>query len=51
MNYGYYAKKDKKKEILDSVRTVSEEQALEFFCARKNLSLDKFTEIYIVVEL
>jgi len=51
MNYGYYAKRNKKKEILDSVRTISEEHALEFFCARKNLSIDKFLEIYTVIEL
>lgn len=51
MKYGYYAKKDKKKEILDASTAPSLEQACEFFYARKDLSKDKFLEIYTIVEL
>jgi hypothetical protein len=46
LTYYFYNKLDSKKEILDQIKAKDLETAVAYFTQRKNLSKDKFFELY-----
>jgi cytidylate kinase len=44
--YYFYNKLDSKKEIIDQIQAKDLETAVTYFTQRKNLSKDKFFELY-----
>ena len=46
--YVYYSKQDKAKESVDSVIRATITEAVEYFAARKTLSVEKFLTIFTV---
>jgi hypothetical protein len=49
-SYVYYSKHDSKKESIDKVKVVTEEDAINYFAGRKNIDIETFNKLYTVHE-